>query len=189
MPAASSRTKPYPYRSAYGTYQIGWFQESTTVSTSVIAVGDVCQLDENVSTGNHRVRKTSTLTNVPNALSTSFVGVAVSVPFDPASSVSATAPGSTAQSRYVGVALATPQTEFWFLTKSSGIVSTVIGQRKALAYDSTLGIHYVDLGNSTAADAGVIVTAVEGDGTDTNNPVIARFISTGVARQIGSPLS
>ena len=67
---------------------------------------------------------------------------------------------------------------------SSAVTSTVIGSRRALAFDSTLNIFYVDIANSTAGDAGVVITDVPEPGTDANNPVIFKFLSTGVARLI-----
>ena len=179
----STRTTPYPFRSAYGTFQLRWIQESTCVSTAVIRYGDVVQFDGNVATANFRVRKSSTMTNVPNVMSTNvFLGIAVGIPSDPASTVTATAPGSTEQSRMVQVCLATGDTEFWFPTKSSAVTSSLVGLQRAVGYDSTLGMFYCDVGNSTAGDAILVITDIPEPGTDANNPVIAKFLSTAVSR-------
>ena len=181
----STRTTPQPYRSSYGTFQHRDFQESTVVSTAVLRYGDVVQFDGNVATANHRVRKSSTMANVPNVLSSNvFLGLCVGIPVDPASSVTATAPGSTVQGRMVTVCLATPNTEFLFPTKSSAVTSSLVGLQRAIAYDSTLGMFYCDIGNSTAGDATVVITHIPEPGTDANNPVVVKFLSTSVSRLI-----
>jgi hypothetical protein len=181
----SSRTVPRPFRSRYGTYQIAHFEESTAVSTAVIRYGDVVQFDVNVSSANHRIVKSSTMANVPNVVSSALLGIAVS---------NSTGDGSTTglnssaigvnQNKLISVCLATPQTEFLFPTKSSVVTSSVIGSRRALGYDSTLSMFYVDIANSTAGDATVVVTDVPEPGNDANNPVIVKFLSTATARYI-----
>lgn len=177
----SSLSVAYPYRSRYGTYQFMDFEESTGVSTAAIRYGDVVQFDVNQATANHRVVKSSTMANAPNVVSTAFLGIAVETSTGIGSNGATSGVGTN---KKLKVCLATSQTEFWFPTKSSAVTSTVINTRRALAYDSTLGIFYVDIGNSTAGDAGVVITEVPNPGTDANNPVIAKFLSTGVARLI-----
>ena len=177
----STRTKPRPYRSRRGTYQFRSFQTSTSESSAVIEVGNVVQFDVNVATASARIVKSSTMANVPNVLSTAFLGIAVEADD---STVSSAAPGANAQTSKVLVCLADKDTEFLFPTKSSIAQSTIIGNRYALAYDSTLSMFYVDIANSTAGDATVICTDVPEPGTDANNPVAVKFISTNVARLI-----
>ena len=174
----SSLSLMYPYRSRYGTFQFRDFEESTCISTATIKYGHVVQFDANVSTANHRVVKSSTMANAPNVISSLFLGISVE---------NSTGDGSTTgvgPNKKLKVCLATSQTEFWGPTKSSVVTSTVIGLRKALAFDSTLNIFYVDIGNSTAGDATVVVTDVPEPGSDANNPVIFKFLSTSVARLI-----
>lgn len=177
----SSLSVMYPYRSSYGTYQLRSFEESTGISTAAIRYGDVVQFDVNVATANHRIVRSSTMANVPNVLSTAFVGIAVEASTGIGANAAITGVGT---SKKLKVCLATAQTEFWGATKSSAVTSTVIGSRRALAFDSTLNIFYVDIANSTAGDAGVVITDVPEPGTDANNPVIFKFLSTGVARLI-----
>ena len=174
----STRTVPYAYRSAYGTFQLRDFEQSTALSTAIIRVGDVVGFDPNVSTATGRLRKCSTMANVPNILSTgSWLGLAMEAGD---SSVSATAPSTNK----LKVCLATANTEFWFPTKSSAVTSTCVGVSKALGYDSTLGMFYVDMGNSTAGDVTVVITEVPEPGTDANNPVIVKFLSSVVSRLV-----
>lgn len=182
----STRTTPYPYRATKGTYSMRTFRESTCVSTSVIRYGDVVQLDVNVSTASGRVRKASTSANVPNIIFAA--GVALGIAAEASGFVSSSAPTATAPGGNVLVYLADQNTEFWFPTKSSAVTSTVIGQIKALAYDSTLGMFYCDIANSTTGDASVVVTDVPEPGTDANNPVIVKFLSTAVSRLVSGAL-
>lgn len=180
----STRTTPQPYRSRGGTFDLRTFQPSTIASgsTAKIAYGDIVQFDVNVATANHRIVKSSTMANVPNVLSTAFLGLAVEAD---ASSVSATSPGGEDQK--VLVCCATKDTEFKFPTKAAGSAhaSSKVGARCALAYDSTLSMFYADLGNSTAGDASLVITEVIDAGT-TNGYVAAKFLSTAVARLISA---
>ena len=176
----STRTKPTPYRARGGTFDLRAFQASTVLSgsTNKIIYGDVVQFDVNVATANHRIYKASTMANVPNVLSTAFVGIAVE---DDGSSVSDVSPGNI----NVLVCVANKDTEFKFPTKLSGAnhASSKVGVRAALAYDSTLSMFYADPGNSTAGDASLVITEIIDVGT-TNGYVAAKFLSTAVARLI-----
>lgn len=178
----STRTTPQPYRVRGGTYDQRTFQTSTILagSTALIRYGDVVQFDVNVATANHRIVKSSTMANVPNVLSTAFLGLAVEAD---ASSVSADSPGGEDQK--VLVCIATKDTEFKWPTKLAGAnhVSSLVGQRKAIGYDSTLGMFYCDAGNSTAGDASLVITDLIDAGT-TNGFVVAKFLSTATARLI-----
>ena len=174
----STRTKVTPYRVRGGTFDLRAFQPSTAVSSAIIAYGDVVQLDENAATANYRVRKSSTMANVPNVLSTLFLGIAMEAD---GSTVSNTSPGDI----NVVVCIANKDTEFKFPTKLAGAshLSSLVGSRRAVGYDSTLSMFYADVGNSTAGDAILIITDVIDAGT-TNGYVAAKFISTNVARLV-----
>jgi hypothetical protein len=183
----SSRTTPRPYRSRHGTYQFKTFEESTCVSTATIRYGDVVQFDVNSGTAAHRIVKSSTMANVPNVLSSAFLGIAMDTSTSDGSTtglLSSAVGQFNANSKVLNVCLATPGTEFWFPTKSSVVTSTCLGTRRAIAYDSTLSMFYVDIGNSTAGDATVIITDIPEPGNDANNPVIVKFLSTATARLI-----
>lgn len=179
----STATRVRPYRMRWGgTYPIWHFQESSAVagnaSSDVIKVGDVVQFDVNVATAAHRVVRASTMANVPNILSTAFLGIAANTP---ASTVTAASPGPTGG---VQVYLATPAVEFLWPTKLTGAAhaSSLAGNRRcAIAYDSTDSFFYADPGNSTAGDASLIITEVIDAGT-TNGLVVAKFLSTATSR-------
>lgn len=184
----SSRTVPRPYRSRHGTFQFRTFEESTCISTATIKYGDVVQFDVNVSSNSHRIVKSSTMANVPNVLSSAFLGIAVDTSTSDGSTTGMSGAGvpNANGAKTLNVCLAVPGTEFLFPTKSSVVTSTCIGVRKALAYDSTLSMFYVDMANSTAGDATVIITDVPEPGTDANNPVVVKFLSTATSRLISN---
>ena len=179
----STRTVVLPYRKqSGGSYRIRHFYESTAISTAVIRAGDVVQFDVNVSTANHRIVKSSTMANVPNVLSTAFLGVAAET-----STSDGGTTGLDTNQRKIGVYLANPDTEFLWPTKLGGAnhLSSLVGSRRAIGYDSTLGMFYCDAGNSTAGDASLVVTDVIDAGT-TNGFVAAKFLSTACARLISA---
>ena len=176
----STRSTPRPYRARGGTFDLRAFTESTCISTAIIKYGDVVQFDVNVATANHRIVKSSTMANVPNVLSTVLLGIAVE---DDASSVSADSPGGTDQK--VLICIANKDTEFKFPTKLAGTahLSSLVGKRSGLSYDSTLGMFYADTANSTAGDGMLVITDVLDAGTS-NGFVAAKFISTNVSRLV-----
>lgn len=173
----STRSTPEPYRSLRGSFRLEAFQPSTTVSSAVIAYGDVVQFDVNVASANHRIVKASTMANAPNVVSTAIVGIAAEADL---SSVSATSPNPGKLLVYV----AERESEFIFPSKTAGAAydSSLVGLRKALGYDSTNSMFYVDTANSTAGDATILVTGLGSDAGTTNGTIIGRFISTNVAR-------
>ena len=178
----STRTKPKPYRSRGGTFDLRAFPESTCVSSAVIVYGDVVQFDVTVATANHRIIKSSTMANVPNVVSTAFLGIAVEGSADVGSTIAA---GSQGGGSKLLVCVANKDTEYKWPTKATGAqhASSLVGTRQALAYDSTLSMFYVDVANSTAGDAAVVITEVIDAGT-TNGAVVAKFLSTNIARII-----
>lgn len=179
----SSRTTPRPYRSRKGDFTISHFEPSTCVSTALIKYGDVVQFDVNVSSNNFRIVKSSTMANAPNVLSTAFIGLAL----DADASDGSTTNQGTKQK--VAVVLADSQTEFLFPTKATVAqhASTLVNTRRAIGYDSTLGMFYCDVANSTAGDATLIITEVLDPGSS-NGQVVAKFVSTNVARFVSGAL-
>ena len=180
----STRTTPRPYRSRKGDFTVWTFDASTAISTAVIKYGDVVQFDVNVTTHFNKIVKSSTMANVPNVISTALLGVALS---------GGTGDGSTTAGQgypeKIQVCLADNATEFLWPTKQAGADhgSSLVGLRKAIGYDSTLGMFYLDTGNSTAGDATLIVTECIDPGT-TNGMYAAKFNSTNVARFVASGL-
>lgn len=177
----STRTTPRPWNTHLSTPLLKSFPCSTGLSSATIAYGDVVQFDVNVSSQNFRIVKSSTMANVPNVLSSAVLGIALEA--DSAGTMSASALGGN-----VLVCCAVPQQEYTFPTKAAGTVfqSTLINTRRAIGYDSTLSMFYADLGNSTAGDASLIITGLRDAEGTTNGAVIAKFLSTGVARLISS---
>lgn len=173
----SSRTTVRPYRSRKGDFWIEHFEPSTAVSTALIQYGQVVQFDVNVSSNNFRIVKSSTMANVPNVISTAFLGIALGADD---SDGSTTNQGNKTK---IPVCIADNQTEFLWPTKATVAqhASTLVNTRRAIAYDSTLGIHYCDVANSTAGDAALLITAVPDPGSS-NGQVVAKFLSTNVAR-------
>jgi hypothetical protein len=87
----------------------------------------------------------------------------------------------------VSVWEANPMVEFKATTIGAAQVSSVIGLRKALLYDSTLKIHRIDLTASTATDWRVLVTQNLGAEGDSGGYMAFRFINR-LGDQINSTL-
>lgn len=173
----STRSCPRPYRSRKGDYWIQTFTASTAISTAVIKYGDVVQFDVNTADASAKIVKSSSMANVPNVVSTALLGLAVS---------GSTGDGSTSTEQ-IQVCIADANTEFLFPTKNAGAdhTSTLVNKRKAIGYDSTLGMFYMDNANSTAGDAALVITEVLEPGT-TNGFVVAKFLSTNTARFVSA---
>lgn len=175
----STRSTPRPYRSRHGDYQILSFEPSTCVSTAKIVYGDVVQFDVNTSSNNFRIVKASTMATIPTVLSSVFLGIALDAD---SSDGSTTTQGSKQK---ITVAIGTPETDFLFPTKCTVAQhqSTLINTRRTLAYDSTLSMFYMDMANSSAGDASLMIVDVLDPGSS-NGQVLAKFISTTVARSV-----
>jgi hypothetical protein len=173
----SSRDRIRPYRSRAGSPRTVTKDASTSVSTSLIALGDVVQFDA-TSTATHRVVRSSTGT-LGGILSTNYVGVAAQAD---ASDGSTTGLGEG--KRPISIWAADPQTEFKFPAEGT-LAATLVNAARALKWDSTLGIHVVALGNSTAAVLPVVITEVFNVG-DTNGYVAGRFAAAAVAPSIAA---
>jgi hypothetical protein len=166
-----------PYRSRAGSPRIVTFDASTTVSTARIAVGQVVQFDATDSAAHRLVRSsTGTLNGI---LSVNIVGIAAQADESDGSTA-----GLGEGKRPISVWAADPQTEFKFPAQGT-IASTLIGAARALKFDSTLGIHVCQLGNSTAAVLPIVITQVFNPG-DSNGYVAGRFASTAVAQSIAA---
>lgn len=175
----STRTCPRPYRSRRGDYQIAHYEPSTAASTALIKYGDVVQFDVNVSSNSFRIVKSSTMATAPTVLSSVFLGIALAADD---SDGSTTTQGSKNK---IPVCIANADTEILFPSKATVAqhTSTLVNTRRTLGYDSTLGMFYLDLANSSAGDASLVVTDVIDPGSS-NGQVLARFLSTSVARVV-----
>jgi len=181
----STRSTPRPYRARGGTFDLRPFQESTCVSSARIVYGDVVQFDVNVATANHRIVKSSTMANVPNVLSTAFLGVAVEASADVGSTIGAASEGGGSK---LVICVANKDTEFVFPSKATGAqhASSLVGQRRAIGYDSTLSMFYIDVANSTGGDASLVITELVDDAGTSNGRIAAKFLSTAVARLVSA---
>jgi hypothetical protein len=155
-----------PYRTPWGAFHTRTYGVSTGVSSAAIAVGRPVTLDLVLAdpTTNAGFVKASTADNTFY-----LAGIAGS----PVSGSTATAGGD------IQVYEANPLQEFKAFTKGGAVTSSLVGTCRTLHWDSSLGIAYVDVTGSTAADFRVVVTQlVPGySQSDTGAPVVFRFIS------------
>ena len=152
----SSGHGPRPFRSPFGQTPIYGALE---VAASTFRSGNV--LEQAGTTNSHRVQIMSTN-------SSAIVGIAG-------------APASSVQDTLLPVYEANPGVEFVGAVKEV-IASTLVGARRAFAYDSTLGIHYID---ANATSAQVVITGLQTDLGTTNGFVSFRFLSTAVSPRFG----
>lgn len=161
-----------PYRSPWGAFPTRSMQCSTGVSSAAILTGRRVTLDWTGSTTAGKV-KASTAEN------TFFlVGIAAQ-----------TVQGSTAVTNSeISVWEANPLVEFRAITKGATLASSHIGLRKKVMYDSTLGIEYIDLTASTAADWRAVITGLIDNEGDSGGAVSFRFLSR-LEGNIGSSIA
>lgn len=182
-----SNPSHYRSRSGAATPAIRYFQESTAASTAVIKLGDIVSNDTVVTTGGFRiVRAPFGGGNGANLLlTTNVLGVAVEASTSDGSSAGLTGAGlNQTGNRMIGVAIAEPDAEFLaYLIGASNVSNNImIGDIKAIRYDSTNHIYAIDSTNSTAAHQIAVITDVPlGTVGDTNGPVVFKFLSTGVS--------
>lgn len=145
----SSLSYARPYRSPFGQHPITTRPASTGFSTAgSIRVGQVVALDQRgVSTSFHKVYGITASSFAAVSTQGGVVGIACS-----------TAQSNTAHGEPVSIWDANPVCEFKAVTKAGTLASSHVGSQRTLAWDSTLGIAYVDLGASTSGDERVLVT-------------------------------
>jgi hypothetical protein len=138
--------------------------------------GDIVQFDVNVASANHRIVKFLTMANAPAVLSSAFIGIAVEA--EPAnSSISSVSPSPYT----ILVCVANAQTEFIFPSKSV-TASSLIGLRKQTAYDTTNSMFYCNVASTSGDSSNTLVITEVPNAGDTNGFVVAKFLSTAVAR-------
>lgn len=152
----SSGHGPRPYRSAFGQTPI---YSALEVAASTFRAFNI--LEAAATTNSHRVR-------IMSSNSTTIVGIAG-------------AAASSVQDTALPVYEARPSDEFLAAVKET-IASTLVGARRSWAYDSTLGIHYID---QNATGASVVITGLQTDIGTTNGFVTFRFLSTAVSPRFG----
>jgi hypothetical protein len=127
-------------------------------------VGQVVCLDyRGVSTSFHKVYGQAASSFAQVSTQGAVVGVAAS------SAVTHNTP--------VSIWEANPMVEFKAVTKGGTLVSSNVGSARTLAWDSSLSIHYVDLGASTAADNRVLITELLDAEGDSGGFVAFRFMA------------
>ena len=164
-----------PYRSFKAAPTIRHFPCSTSVSTALVTTGMVVTSDTLVATSAFRILRAKPgiggAANLMEVAITSLIGIAA----DSDTKATSTGPGAT-----IPVYVADGQTEFIGYCYGAGVVnSTMIGQQKAIIWDSTLKTFFIDSTNSTAALAAVTIVDVPDYAINsTNGPVIFRFLSS-----------
>lgn len=203
----SSNTRMRPYRSAYGSYAIRHYQESTCASSKCITPGDIVSFDTVVSTHQRIVIAPSSQGAAGNLLENggaSILGVALGGSTSDGSTNGLVA--STAVQplgRFIPVAIADGLTEFTIYLSSVGATpdvpnSTMIGRsypieciRTAVGQRGNHGVWFLSSTNlSTAADLSFVVTDVPPDQMGTSGGyVVGKFLSTMVHRsvRVGGP--
>lgn len=147
-----------PHRSPYGGFPIRHFGVSTGVSSAIIFRGSLVTLDKGST--NQQFVKRSTATDAPE-----IVGYSCE-----------TTPSTTVAGTEIGVYEADPRVEFRAVTQNGVIGSTTVGELKALVFDSTHNIHYVDLAEGTASKLRVIVTELIDSPGDSGGKVAYRHV-------------
>lgn len=153
----SSGTHLMPYRSPYGMFPIRGYQQTTN---STFVAGHLVEL--NTGTNAHRLRTAS-------SNSTRLIGVAAE------SGASNATAGVGDGQRMMPVYEARPEIEFMGWLKGEVIASTLVGQRRAFARDSTANIDYLTSSQTTSAFR-VQITEV---GADSNVSAQGRLASIG----------
>lgn len=156
-----------PYRSPWGAFPTLGMPLSSGISSNAIVAGRIVSLDANTDSNAGQILPSSQTVGV--VMSTLIVGVAAESP---------ALPGSTnTRGTVISVWEANPLVEFRANTQGAVLGSSQIGKSKAIVWDSTLGIHKVDLSNSTVLNARVIVTKLIDAEGDSGGAVAFKFLA------------
>jgi hypothetical protein len=146
-----------PARSPWGAFPIKWANESTAQS---FRYGNLIENDLDASTAAGRLAIATV--SGSTVTSTSIVGVAAQ-------------PASSNVNTKLGYYPADPNIEFWGRTIRGVLDSSCVFNSYGIAYDSTLAIHIVDIGNAVSTSQRVVVTElVDGIG-DSGGAVLFTF--------------
>lgn len=152
-----------PFRSPWGAFPTRSFGVSTGVSSAAIPAGRVVTTD---------------YTEAGFTTNASFVkGSTATAAFYIAGVSAESVPSTTVAGTKISVWEANPLVEFRANTKNAPINSSNVGQTKALVYDSTLGIQFVDMVDSTLTNHRVVITQLIDAPGDTGGAVAFRFLS------------
>lgn len=165
-----------PYRSPWGAFPTRQFLNAST--NARVEIGTLVTLSTGAQVGGVSQLAVIPATGV-GAGSINIVGFTAELSSAYASSAVTGQP--------VMVWEANPMVEFKAITKGGAQASSVIGLRKAITWDSTLKVHYIDLTASTATDWRVVMTQNLGAEGDSGGYMAFRFIGH-LAGQIGSTI-
>lgn len=157
-----------PYRSPWGAFPTKGYQLSSGISSNAIILGRIVGLDVNTDTNAGQILPSSQTAGV--VVSTAIVGVAAESP---------SLGGSSTNTRGTVISVwdANPMVEYRAHTQGATLASSAVGKLKAIVWDSTLGIHKVDLSNSTAIVVRCVVTGLIDAEGDSGGAVSFRFIT------------
>jgi len=193
----SSNDVMQPYRSPWGSPQVRYFQESTCVTSAVIKAGDIVVNNTIVTTGTFRIVRAladggAGANLLDSTITDGYIGVALADSTSDGSTTALGADGLYNGVRMIPVAVFDGVTEFignfkTAVTAGADIaLSSLIGLRRAIIYDSTLHRFYVDSTNSTVANVTCVITDIPNTeiGSCGGSPVIFKLLSTNAHRAI-----
>ena len=157
-----------PYRSPWGAFPTKGFALSSGISSNAIVSGRIVGLDVNTDSNAAQILPSSNTNG--DVVSTAIVGVAAESP---------SLGGSSTNTRgtVISVWEANPAVEFRAQTYNGLLASSNVGKLKEIKWDSTLAIHLIDLGASTATVVRAVVTGLIDSEGDSGGAVSFRFIS------------
>lgn len=156
-----------PYKSPWGAFPSKGFALSSGISSNAIVAGRIVALDANTDSNASQILPSSNTNG--DVLSTAIVGVAAESPG---------LPGSTnTRGTVISVWEANPMVEFRAQTFNANLASSQVGKLKEIKWDSTLGIHLIDLAASTAANVRCVVTGLIDAEGDSGGAVSFRFLT------------
>lgn len=171
-----------PHRSPWGAFPTKSFKCSTGISSGVIFVGSVVQLDRTAASTSFQdcIQKVTTSSNMLAVTAGTIAGVSAenwSTATAGNANITSTSPG---QQGSLMVWEANPMVEFKAWTRFGLLTSTIVATQRELTRDSTLNIDLVMLGASSLATPlnPVLVTGLIDSPGDSGGAVTFRFIST-----------
>ena len=158
-----------PYRTPWGNFPIIGMALSTGISSATIRVGQVVVLDVGSTSYTNCI--------IPAALSSGTVTSTAIV------GIAAENPGALSSTNTQGTVIpvwdANPHVEYRARTRGALLNSTLVGQVKNIAWDSTLTINLIDVGAGalTTALPRVIITSLLDNSGDSGGAVTFKFIT------------
>lgn len=175
-PGASDYVRPH--RSPWGAFPMRGMPLSTGISSNAIYVGQMVSLDVNSTAYQNCI--------VPSSLTSNTIVSTANVGFAADSSTGLSNANNIGQGAMYPVWEANPMVEFRARTRNGLLNSTLVGQPHSILWDSTLHIHLVNVGASSATTpVNVIITELIDNSGDSGGAVVFRV----PARDVTSSLS